>query len=269
MLALKNMTEDEVKQLTEENKKYYESLEKSLRELFDKARGTNELQFAFSLSPEFRGMQDAGWNTAHDAIVAFDEYLEFINDGPITSLKARVALAFYSHLSEAAGFYEIPKNMLRVAGGEQYNMWPFLNLVETHTQTGIKIAPNANKVLRNLAGHAKTLGLSDLACCIRDAFDPDLRNGYAHADYVIWSDGIRLRKRNGGHPRLVSWEEFNARFERGINFFQMIRDLVNEYMDSYSEPKIVKAAMNPGKPEFNWKIHADKEKHSFSISTST
>jgi len=159
--------------------------------------------------------------------------------------------------------------MLRVAGGEQYNMWPFLNLVETHKQTGIKIAPNANKVLRNLAGHAETLGLSDLACCIRDAFDPDLRNGYAHADYVIWNDGIRLRKRNGGHPRLVSWEEFNARFERGINFFQMIRDLVNEYMDSYSEPKVVKAAMNPGEPEFNWKIHADKEKHGFSISTST
>ncbi|NIC04860.1 hypothetical protein [Billgrantia bachuensis] len=259
--------DDLVEKLVTENKKYYECLDKCLRELFDKARDTNELQFAFSLSPEFRGLQDAGWNTAHDAIVAFDEYLEFINEGKLTSIKARVALAFYSHLSEAAGFYEIPKNMLRVAGGEQYNMWPFLGLVETHKQTGIKIAPNANKILRNLAGHAETIGLSELAACIRDAFDPDLRNGYAHADYVIWSDGIRLRKRNGGHPRLVSWKEFNARFERGINFFQMIRELTTEYMDSYSEPKIVKAAMKPGEPEFNWKIHADREKHSFSISS--
>nr|VFK44633.1 MAG: hypothetical protein BECKTC1821E_GA0114239_10383 [Candidatus Kentron sp. TC] len=256
----------EVAELAEENKRYYELLDKSLRELFDKARDENELQFAFSLSPEFRGAQDAGWNTAHDAMIAFDEYLEFINEGELTSLKARVALAFYSHLSEAAGFYEIPKNMLRVAGGERFNMWPFLNLVETHKQTGIRIAPNANKILRDLAGHAQTIGLGGLAGCIRDAFDPDLRNGYAHADYVIWSDGIRLRKRNGGNPRLVTWSEFNARFERGINFFHIIRELVVEYMDSYSEPKIIKAAMNPGEPKFDWTIHLDKEKHSFSIS---
>lgn len=254
-------------QLKEANQAYYEKLERSLRELFDRARDSNELQFAFSLSPEFRGCQDPGWNTAHDAVLAFDEYLEFLNEGKLTSIKARVALAFYSHLSEAAGFYEIPKNMLRVAGGEQYVMWPFLSLVKEHKLTGIRIAPNANKVMRDLAGHAETVGLHEFAECIRDAFDPELRNGYAHADYVVWSDGIRLRKRNGGHPRLVPWVEFDALFERGINFFQFIRDITAEYTDSYSTPKNIKAAMNPGEPEFNWRIHLDKEKGTFSISS--
>ena len=260
--------DSKIERLVEENQRYYELLDRCLRGLFDKARDINELHFAFSLSPEFRGAQDVGWNTAHDAINAFDEYLKFINEKPFSSLKARVALSFYAHLSEAAGFYEIPKNMLRVAGGEQYSMWPFLNLVETHKKTGVRIAPNANKIIRDLVGHAETIGFSELAGCIRDAFDPDLRNGYAHADYVIWSDGIRLRKRNGGQPRLVSWEEFNVRFERGIIFFKMIRDLVAENMDSYFTPKIVKAAMDPGEPKCDWTIHADKEKHIFSISCS-
>ncbi|GMQ87425.1 MAG: hypothetical protein BMS9Abin08_0628 [Gammaproteobacteria bacterium] len=39
-----------IEKLVEENKEYYECLEKSLRGLFDKARDTNELQFSFSLS---------------------------------------------------------------------------------------------------------------------------------------------------------------------------------------------------------------------------
>jgi len=40
-------------------------------------------------------------------------------------IKLRVALSFCSHISEAAGFYEMLKNMLRVAGGESYHLYPF------------------------------------------------------------------------------------------------------------------------------------------------
>ena len=174
--------------LFEENQKYYERLEICLRGLFDRAREANELHFACSLSPEFRGAQDVGWNTAHEAVVAFDEYTKFINEIPFSALKARIALSFYTHLSEASGFYEILKNMLRVAGGEAYSIWPFMRLVEKHKTTGARAAPNANKIIRDLVGHAETIGLSELASCIREAYDPDLRNGYAHADYIIWAD---------------------------------------------------------------------------------
>ncbi len=107
-------------------------------------------------------------------------------------MKCRVALSFYCHLAEASGFYEVPKNMLRIAGGESHVLWPFINLVQSHKQTGDRIAPNANKVLKDLTGHAKELGFDELAEVFRDAFDPDVRNGYAHADYIVWNDGLRL-----------------------------------------------------------------------------
>lgn len=256
----------DIEQLTKENGEFYERLKSSLKSLFDAARAQNEIHFAFSLNPEFRGCQDAGWSTARDAVTAFDEYLEFINEGEPTPIKARVALAFYSHLSEAAGFYEIPKNMLRVVEGKPYVMWPFQELVRTHKETGARIAPNANKVLRDLAGHAETIGHHDLAICFRDAFDSDLRNGYAHADYIIWTDEIRLRKRNGGHPRVVSQAEFDKLFERGIHFFQIMQEVVSDYISSYSKPKTIRARRDPSEPKMNWTIHADPEKHSFSIS---
>jgi hypothetical protein len=249
-----------------ENEAFFEKAERGVRDLFERARTKNELHFAFSLNPEFRGEQDAGWSTAADANVAFNEYLAFIEQGEPTSLKARVALAFYCHLAEASGYYEIPKNMLRVVGGESYNLWPFQNLVQKHKQTGAVIAPNANKVLQDLAGHAATLGLSELAEVFRDAFDPDIRTGYAHADYIIWKDGIRLRKRNGGFPRKVSWAEFDARFSRGINVFHLLRVMVEEYVTSYHPAKTIRARMADNEPELVWTIHFDPEKKSFGIS---
>jgi hypothetical protein len=103
------------------NLAFYEKAKQAFRKLFDSAKAKNELHFAFSLSAEFRGLQDPGWNTAMEAQVAFQQYLEFIRANPDDAFKARVALAFYCHLAEASGLYEVPKNMLRVADGERYN----------------------------------------------------------------------------------------------------------------------------------------------------
>lgn len=249
------------------NQDFFQKMERSFRALFEAAKARNELHFVLSLNSEFRGEQGPGWSTADDAQIAFHEYIEFVNESPQTSLKARVALGFYCHLSEASGFYEIPKNMLRVAEGEEYNLWPFRNLVERHKVSGNIIAPNANKVLKDLAGHASELGMQELAEVFRDAFDSDLRNGYAHADYIIWSDGIRLRKRNGGYPKIVTWEEFNVIFGRGINFFHFIAELVQEYKSSYNPPKKIRGRLS-NSPEMFWTIHADPERGAFSISSS-
>lgn len=248
-----------------ENTAFFTRSEVAFRELFEKARGANELQFALSLAPEFRGCQDAGWNTALEAHRAFDEYLAFLNDGELTSLKARVALAFYCHIAEASGFYEIPKNMLRVAAGGFHSPWPFQKLVKTHQITGNVIAPNSNKIIRDLAGHAETIELHELASVFRDAFDGDIRNGYAHADYIVWDDGIRLRRRNGGTPRLVSWTEFHGYFERAINFFDLLRKLVDEYIRSYNPPKSILGKYADGRTS-KCTISFAPERGSFSIS---
>ena len=119
--------------------------------------------------------------------------------------------------------------------------------------------------MRDLSGHAKCSGFDDLAEVFRDAFDPDLRNGYAHADYIVWDDGIRLRKRNGGHPRTVSWKEFDYLFYKGVNFFDILKKLSIEYQNMYQEPKTIKGQMN-NEPIMDWTIYCDHENGSFMIS---
>lgn len=236
-----------------ENEEYYILLETAIRELFDMAKEKNELHFALALNPEFRGTQSEGWNTALEAIKAFDEYIDFLNDGDMTSVKARVALGFYTHMAEASGLYEVPKNMLLIADEEPYSLWPFQTLVDRHRITGNLISPNANKILKDLAGHAKNLELNDLALCFRDSFNSDLRNGYAHADYIIWDDGIRLRNRNGGNPKIVNWSDFQYYLARGIDFFTTIRAISLEYKKIYEPEKKIMGSLG-GEPISEWTI---------------
>ena len=250
------------------NDNFYEKVERAFRDLFEAARAKHELHFAMALMPEMRGMQDAGWNTAEDTHHAFDEYIKFLEIQEDGRMRCRIALSFYCHITEASGFYEVPKNMLRIAGGQSHLLWPFMDLVQAHKQTGDRIAPNANKVLKDLAGHAKELGFEELAEVFRDAFDPDIRNGYAHADYIVWNDGLRLPKRNGGYARTISWVEFNAIFERGINFFNILRQVVGDFVRSYDPPKIIKSRLQD-EPEMDWKIYFDPNSGAFGITSGT
>lgn len=262
------MANENIIEKQDKNQEFYDKCRNAFKKLFETTKEKNEINFVMALNPEFRGCQDAGWNTAEEANIAFDQYLEFINSGEMTPIKARVALGFYSLISEASGFYEIPKNMLRVCEGKDYVLWPFQDIVQKDKDTGKPIAPNANKIMKNLAEHAYGLGFTDLSEVFRDAFDSDLRNGYAHVDYILWNDGIRLRKRNGGTPRIVTWNEFNELLEKGINFYTILRETIIEAVHSYNPPKVFKGRARSNEPELNWKIAFDPVTKSFSISCS-
>lgn len=232
--------------------------------LFALAQAKEEVQFALAMTPEMRGMQDAGWSTAEDTSRALQEYKELIPQltGPIS---VRIGLSLYSHLSEASGYYEVPKNMMRIASGDEYNLWPFRHLVERHAATGAAIAPNSNKVMKDLIGHAEELGLDELVALILETFDPDIRNGYAHADYIIWKDGIRLRKRNGGQSSIVSVDTFLSKLNKAIIFFETIREVSQEFIRTYCPPKKVFGQMNNKDPKMPALITYDPEKGTFRI----
>ncbi|MGI9403976.1 MAG: hypothetical protein ACR2OF_05660 [Hyphomicrobium sp.] len=221
----------------------------AFRRLFDMAKAKEEVQYAMALNPEMRGMQDPGWNTAIEARQTLEDYTKLLEIAPPgTSMRVRVALSLYCHLSEASGFYEVPKNMMRIASGEDYNLWPFRPLVASRSESGNLIAPNATKVMKDLLGHASELELEDLKSIILETFDFDLRNGYAHADYVIWDDGIRLCRRNGGHPKVVQFGDFEMKLNKSRALFMSLQNCVAEAMQAYAVPRRTKGRMNSRQP---------------------
>lgn len=253
-----------VADLEMENEVFNKKTETAFKDLFKAAKQKNEVHYALSFNPEFRGQRDPGWSATAETFRAFDEYLDFIEHSEASRFKVRVALSFYCHLSEASGFYEIPKNMLRVVEGQRYILNPFHHLAKEH-KTGSIIAPNTNKIFQDLVGTAQELGFSNLAEVFRDAFSPKLRNAYAHADYVIWDDGIRLPKKSGGGVERITWEEFDYLLFRGLNFFKLLRAVIRESREEYNCPKTIIGKL-ADEPERQITIHNDQQRGVFIIS---
>jgi hypothetical protein len=133
------MTTQAVEDVTppDPNQEFHDKARGALRDLFEKAKGKNELNFAMAMMPEFRGMQDPGWNTAEEAARSADQFTEQIekmrHDDP---MRVRIALALYLHVAEGSGFYEIPKKMMLTVEGKGNNIIPFQKLVKKHMKTG-------------------------------------------------------------------------------------------------------------------------------------
>jgi len=242
------------------NEIFFKKAEKAFREIFDKAKNIDELHFAFSLSPEFRPYRI---NTALDAQKAFNDYYEFLSENVKSPIHARVALAFYSHIAEASGFWEVLKNMLGIIEGYKYNMIPFVDLVKNYGDKEDSIAPNANKVMRSLMKYSQKLGYTELSEVFRDAFDSDVRNGFAHADYALLDEGICFGSRYD-RERIVNWVEFTHLLNRAVNFYKVFSEVHLEHLAYYETPRIVKGLLNDKEPESTWKIHY-KRGESFTI----
>jgi hypothetical protein len=254
--------------LPDPNQEFFNKAIRAFTDLCERAKAAHELHFVMALMPEFRGMQDAGWNTAQEAVRTYDELTALVKSLDQNSpARLRVILSFYIHVAEGSGFYETPKKLLLTVGGNGNNIYPFQSLVERHRKTGEVMAPNANTIMKDLIGHASELGLSELAEVFRDAFDPDVRNAIAHADYIIWNDGLRLPRRNGGHPRIIPWDEFDTLIGRGLNLFSIIRQIASGYVQSYDPPKTIRTRMTDNEPETDYTLYFNPTTRAFGLTT--
>ncbi|TPM02798.1 hypothetical protein FJ960_16645 [Mesorhizobium sp. B2-3-11] len=255
--------------MSPQEKRYLTELATEISRLYGFARQMNEMDFAASLGGEFRGMQDAGWSTqitAADVRQELETYLT--RDRQLTTAEYRIVLLLYCQLAEAGGVYESIKNVMRVITAVPYNLWPFRELVRVRKQPAAIIGPNANKTFRDLADTARAIGMPRLAKLLANAFRDDIRNGIAHADYVIWSDGLRLRHRNGGNVYTISHEDVLSAVVRGIAFFDILQDHNRTAMGFYNPPKEIVGKFSGNFP-MPWTVHSDPVTGTFSISGSS
>jgi hypothetical protein len=240
----------------------------ALSSLFEAAKAANELHYAMALMAEFRGMSGGGWNTAEDAANAYDALKTLIeNLDEEEPARIRVILGFYLHVAEAVGLYEVPERMMLTVEGKGNNFRPFQKLVKRHKKTGKAISPGANAVMKHLMGHAYNLGRHELSEAFADAFDSDLRNSIAHADYTLVREGMHLRKRYGEDVRQISWAELDTIILKGLNFFGYIRDLIKQHIETYDPPRTIQAQLHEREPITAWTIFYGPASGKFGVTT--
>lgn len=250
-----------------ESEAYLRALNTQLTYLFAFAGRINEIDTAAATSAEFRGMQDAGWNTAVTAHEVFGELKALGSKGaPLNRAELRQVLCLYAQLAEAGGVYEGLLNTMLIAQLKPWNMWPFQDLVRVRHQPRAVIGPNANAMFRRLAETAAAIGMPGLARVLELAFRDDVRNAMAHADYIMVQGGLRLRRRNGGQPIVVSYEQLLAALQIAIWFFELLNEFQRRVVESYRPARTIvgRFSANPPMP---WTIELSDE-GVFSISGS-
>lgn len=245
---------------------YIRELNIQLTYLFGYARKINEIDTAAALFGEFRGMQDAGWNTVATAHEVFHELKALGSKGaPLTRAELRQMLCLYTQLAEAGGVYEGLLNILQVPQLKAYNLWPFQDLVRIRPAPRAVIGPNANAMFRRLAKAATEIGMTGLARLLELAFRDDIRNAMAHADYILVPDGLRLRRRNGGHPMVVSNAELVASLQIALFFFELLQTFQQAMAESFRPARTIVGRFSEN-PPMPWKIELTNDGR-FSISS--
>lgn len=235
--------------------------------LFTYARTINEIDTAAAVSGEFRGMQDVGWSTVQTAHEVFNELKALGEKGaPLTRAELRQALCLYAQLAEAGGVYEGLLNTMQVAQLKAYNLWPFQKLVRVRREPRAVIGPNANAMFRHLAEVATAIGMTGLARLLEIAFRDDIRNGIAHADYILGLDGLRLRRRNGGQPMVVSHQQLQEALQIAIFFLELLQAFQQETAETFRPARTIigRFSENPPMP---WTIELAEDGR-FSLSSS-
>lgn len=233
---------------------YIHALNIQLTYLFTFARTINEIDTAAASFGEFRGAQDAGWNTVATADEIFYELKELGSKGSqLTRAELRQVLCLYMQLSEAGGVYEGLENTMQIAQLKPYNLWPFQELVRIRKAPHAVIGPNANAMFRHLARVATEIGMTGLSHLLEITFRDDIRNAMAHADYILVPDGLRLRRRNGGQAMFVSNAEIVDALQIALFFFELLHVLQQAVVESFRPARIVVGRFSAN-PPMRWKI---------------
>lgn len=236
----------------------------ALEDLFERARQKDELNFALSLTMEFKPFELTSAMEAQQAFRDFEKLLA-MPELQGESGRVRIAFSFYLYAAESAGVWCIPKALLGALGGGYFNADPFWSQVERRATSQRNVAPNANKVMLSIANAAAELGLDDLARVFVDAFDHELRNAIAHSDYVLNHEGVHISGRHN-KQRLISFVEFNRIFQTGLNLYYILAGIVGKYQEMYQSPQVVVGSMNDRDGEGCYVIYSDPVARTMSVS---
>jgi len=97
---------------------------------------------------------------------------------------------------------------------------------------------------------AEEAGLQKLGILFENILVKEVRNAFYHSDYVLYEEEFRIIqgegvKINNMIDRSVKLKWLVPKIELAINSMLVIIQLVQEYIASYTEPKILKGRIGP------------------------
>lgn len=241
-----------------DNEQFYSETSVCLQQLFDYAKNTDELQFVMCFDPALPKAFQRYHSTSKEAFNVLAQAIHFMQDTDIAMEQAyriRLAISFYHHLASASNFYTILYNMLRIFQHDP------IDLCNTTLQA--HCPPDYPAIY--LATHCVAKEDVMLATCLTQLFDYDLVRAYQTGRYEITKTGITLAYTHPSEQQVLGFEDFEERLERSINFFVLLKNLIDQYVEHYQVEKQVYGKLYPDQAADHFRIKFIKEKKLFAV----
>jgi hypothetical protein len=212
----------------------------ALTPLFREAKNTDEFEYCCTLL-RLRGLDFQRLDPLLETS-DLSRQLTRLLDAPIDpTLRLRLGLFLYCHLSEADDPPRIVANLLRVVQGQRYTLDPFAGVVHSSGQDARSPLARALRV----AEWADSQGFSDLAAVYRAFILRPVRNAFFHSDYVVTDALFHIKhgemvEIDGSPTRDVPLAWLVPRLNLGIDVVLGVINLAIEGLRSYSENKLVR-----------------------------
>jgi hypothetical protein len=206
--------------------------------LFQQAKAADEFEFCCTIL-RVRGFEVPGWDPLQESIYLINQIMGLIDSQIQDSLKTRLILLLYCHVTEMNDLYNIIGNLVRIAShNDRYSMMLFPRSIYPRE----KIA--------EIQQWANGTPFGRLAIELESMLVKQVRNAFFHSDYALTPQSFNLRNNqfveiNGIRQQSVPLEWLQTKVNTAINITRHVIDKTIESIRSYKESKIVKGRFGP------------------------
>lgn len=214
--------------------------ENTLKILFERARSTDEFEFACALM-RIRGAEAAGWDTLYESNNLYNDLTALLETPLISTTKARLALLLYCHIVEADPIHVVLGNMLRVIVGDRCSIDPFHDLYRKKGPLQ-HVPPSLPMKLKRIKELEQVAGSEELSVIVDRVYNDPLRNAFFHSDYSLYDGELRSRgswftHADGIRSQVMTQDELRDQVNAGIAFFQAFMVIYQGSIRSYKVNK--------------------------------
>lgn len=229
----------------------YENIYQSFKDLFDKAKAKDEFEYCCALL-RIRGSEGPGWDIVQESNTLLTQILLFVNAPINHGFQVRLLLLAYCHALEMNFTYDMVANMLQISQGERY----CTNWFDAEIISAKKSAIYPIEKIEKIEQWAQSFNQKEIGEILREMLLKDIRNTFAHSDYILYGDELRIVQM-GELPKVHKLQELIPKLEFGINIVLMLIALTRERILSYKENKRVFSRLSENDTFFDMELVAD------------
>ena len=215
-----------------ETEKFRNISEKTINNLFVKAKSTDEFAYVFALLGINSGIEDIGWQPISETQLLIRDIVSIINIPLNQYTSFRLMLLLYCQVTESNYLYHVLYNMLLCIEGEKPpKVFNFLDQFQNGTP------PSVKSKVKQICIKADKLEHTEISKTLKIIFNSSLRNAISHADFILFENELRLK--HGNEIKKIKLDEVSSLVQNTLIFFDVFFQILRNHRMAYKDGHII------------------------------